>query len=103
MAHYKYQIDIDGNTNAWCALFWKLMSGSLTFKMESDWMQWYYPKIASGIHYESFSEFYELVDKIEYYMNHDESARAIAINAQNFTKFFTVKDQHSYFIKQLIC
>ena len=102
MAHYKYQIDIDGNTNAWCALFWKLMSGSLTFKMNSEWAQWYYPRLASGVHYESFSEFDELVDKINYYFRHDQSARAMAINAQNFTKNFTVKDQLAFFIEQVI-
>ena len=41
---YKYQIDIDGNTNAWPGLFQKLLTGSPVLKVASPYgfRQWLY-------------------------------------------------------------
>ena len=40
-------LDVDGNANAWTALRWKLMSGSVVLKVEShrNFVQWYYPRL----------------------------------------------------------
>jgi hypothetical protein len=37
---FKYLLDIDGEVNAWSALFWKLLSGSVVFKTKTHWEQW---------------------------------------------------------------
>src|SRR5580658_4958731 len=44
---YKYQIDIDGNTNSWPGLFTKLMTGNPVVKVASprDFRQWYYDRL----------------------------------------------------------
>ena len=34
--HWKYQIDIDGNTNSWPGLFQKLLTGSPVLKVASS-------------------------------------------------------------------
>ncbi len=101
MGKYKYQIDVDGNTNSWDAFFWKLMSGSLTFKLKSEWHQWYYHEIQSGTHYVEFGDFDDLVDKLMFYKQHDDSAKKIALNAQNFTKGFRFEDQYKFFLDAL--
>src|SRR3546814_15147305 len=41
---FKYQIDVDGNTNSWPGLFLKLLTGAPVLKVESEvgFQQWYY-------------------------------------------------------------
>ena len=101
MGRYKYQVDVDGNTNAWNAFFWKLMSGSLTFKMSSEWCQWYYPQIQAGSHFVECRDFEELIDKVTFYRNHDDLARTIAMNAREFTRRFRFEDQYAVMLEAL--
>jgi hypothetical protein len=51
--HWKYLIDIDGNSNAWSGLFEKLLTGSVVMKVESPhaYRQWYYGKMNAWEHY----------------------------------------------------
>ena len=44
---YKFQIDIDGNTNSWPGLFQKLLTGSAILKVASPYgyRQWYYDRL----------------------------------------------------------
>ena len=44
---FKYQVDIDGNTNSWNALFLKLLSRSPVLKVDSEFgfRQWYYDRL----------------------------------------------------------
>jgi hypothetical protein len=42
MINYKYILDIDGNASTWDATAWKLNSGSVIFKTDSNWVQWFY-------------------------------------------------------------
>jgi|GEM_PF-5146324 len=98
MARYKYQIDIDGNTNSWCGFFWKLMSGSLTFKVRSPWLQWYYDDIVDGVHYVGVETLEDLLEKMAYYREHDEQAREIGQTARLFTRDFLPEDQYRVFL-----
>jgi Glycosyl transferase family 90 len=47
---FKYQIDIDGNSNSWSGLFQKLLSGNPVLKVTSPYgyRQWYYDRLRSG-------------------------------------------------------
>uniref|UniRef100_UPI0035B4AD52 glycosyl transferase family 90 n=2 Tax=Sphingobium yanoikuyae TaxID=13690 RepID=UPI0035B4AD52 len=44
---FRYQIDVDGNTNSWSGLFLKLLSGApvLKFESETGFKQWYYDEL----------------------------------------------------------
>ena len=42
MIHYKYILDVDGIASTWDATAWKLNSGSVIFKSQSAWEQWFY-------------------------------------------------------------
>lgn len=46
-SHYRYLLDIDGNSNSWGGLFSALLTGSLVIKCESTkgFRQWYYPRL----------------------------------------------------------
>ena len=51
MMKYKYILDVDGNGCTWDATAWKLNSGSVIFKTESGWRQWFYDKYIPWVHY----------------------------------------------------
>ena len=51
MIKYKYILDIDGNGCTWDATAWKLNSGSIIFKTESRWRQWFYDDYLPWVHY----------------------------------------------------
>jgi hypothetical protein len=51
MINYKYILDIDGNASTWDATAWKLNSGSVIFKTDSNWEQWFYEEYKPWVHY----------------------------------------------------
>jgi hypothetical protein len=77
---YKYQIDIDGNTNAWSGLFQKLLTGSPVLKVASPfgYRQWYYDRLKPWVNYVPvLADMSDLIEKIHWLREHDEVARAI--------------------------
>jgi hypothetical protein len=78
--HFKYQIDIDGNTNSWPGLFQKLLTGSTVLKVESPYgyRQWYYGRLQPWHNYVPVScDMSDLVEKIRWLREHDEVAQQI--------------------------
>ncbi|WP_428485498.1 glycosyl transferase family 90 [Rhodopila sp.] len=77
---YKYQIDIDGNTNAWAALFQKLLTGSPVLKVRSPfgYRQWYYDDLIPWENYVPVEpEMHDLIEKIRWLREHDDHAQRI--------------------------
>jgi len=77
---YKYQIDIDGNSNAWAGLFQKLLSKSAVLKVASPhgFRQWYYDRLIPWEHFAPVeSEMTDLVDKTQWLMANDHKAMLI--------------------------
>ena len=93
---YQYQIDIDGNTNAWAALFQKLLSGSVVLKVASpgNFRQWYYDQL---IPWKNFvpvrSDMSDLVEKIQWLLTHDDEAREIGINGAKLAYQLTYEQE----------
>ncbi len=82
---YKYQIDIDGNTNSWPGLFQKLLTGSPVLKVASPkgYRQWYYDRLKPWVNLVPVtSEMSDLVEKVEWLRMHDDTARYIGENGQ---------------------
>jgi hypothetical protein len=77
---YRYQIDIDGNSNSWPGLFGKLLTASPVLKVASSrgYRQWYYDRL---IPWENFvpvsSTMDDLVEKTEWLIAHDAEAQRI--------------------------
>lgn len=46
-----FLLDLDGQVNAFSALYWKLRSNSVVIKLESIWEQWYYSQLRPDVHY----------------------------------------------------
>jgi hypothetical protein len=84
---YKYLAAIDGHCFSG-AFFWQLRSGSLIFKQESDFLEWYYRGLKAYDHYIPYNPFKEedLIEKIQIYQKRDLEAKKIAENAWKFAE-----------------
>ena len=91
-SNYKYQIDIDGNTNSWPGLFQKLLTGSPVLKVRSPklYRQWYYPRLIPWLNYVPVStDMSDLLDIIDYLIRHDDLAHAIGIAGRQLAEDMT--------------
>jgi hypothetical protein len=93
---YRYQIDIDGYTSAWSALFQKLATGSTVLKIGSrdGWRQWYYDKLVAWENYVPVeAEMGDLVEKTRWLIDHDEEAQRIGANGRALALSMTYDSQ----------
>jgi Glycosyl transferase family 90 len=82
---YKYQIDIDGNTNSWPGLFQKLLTSSPVLKVASPagYRQWYYDRLRPWVNFVPVaSDMSDIVETICWLHEHDDTARRIGENGQ---------------------
>ena len=80
---WRYQIDIDGNSNAWEGLFTKLLTGSLVLKVESafGFRQWYYDRLLPWRHVVPVAkDMSDLVEKVAW-CRRDEGAEGAMLRA----------------------
>lgn len=108
---YKYQIDIDGNTNSWPGLFQKLLTGSPVLKIASPqgYRQWYYDDLKPWKNFVPVaSDIGDLHEKVEWLIAHDEVARQIGEAGRNLAEALgyeqemkrgadTIRDAFAYF------
>lgn len=95
-SRYKYQIDIDGNSNAWSALFQKLLSGSTVLKVASpgNFRQWYYDELIPWVNYVPVkSDMSDLVEKIHWLIEHDDEAMQIGVNGRKLASKLTYDEE----------
>jgi len=91
-AHFKYQIDIDGNSNAWAGLFQKLLSESVVLKVASphNFRQWYYDQLIPWVNFVPIkTDMSDLVEKIEWLINHDDEAIEIGVRGKKIASKLT--------------
>lgn len=82
---YKYHLAIDGVTCSFPATQWKLLSGCLTFKQDSDDIMYFYGEMKPWVHYVPVkNDLSDLQEKIQWARSHDGEAKAISENARQF-------------------
>ena len=84
-ATFRYQIDIDGNTNSWPGLFQKLLLGNPVLKVASPhgYRQWYYDRLRPWINFVPvLSDMSDLIEKINWLRANDYAARQIGENGR---------------------
>lgn len=77
---YRYQIDIDGNTNTWSSLFLKLLTGTPVLKLDSEFgfRQWYYGQLSPWENYVPVkADGSDLLEKIDWLRRNQTEARRI--------------------------
>jgi len=95
----KYAFTVDGVCCAAPAVQWRLLSNSVTFKQESDEIQWFYRAIQPNIHYIPLkNDLSNLVDKIEWAKQNDSLCREIADRSTEFAlNHLMMEDVYLYF------
>ena len=87
---YKYMIDVDGEVNAWSALWWKLYANCVVFKVDSHYEQWYYKDIHPWVHYIPVKgDLSDIEEMYNWAINNDKKCMEINKNATNFIKKMT--------------
>jgi hypothetical protein len=93
---FRYQIDIDGNSNAWGALFQKLLMGCLVLKVQSPhkYNQWYYSHLETFVHFVPIQpDFSDLFEKVHWVFDHPKEAKQIAENGQRLAYRMTYESE----------
>lgn len=84
---YKYQIALDGVTSSFPATQWKLLSGCLVFKQETENIQYFYGELIPWKHYIPVKkDLTDLMEKLEWARKNDSQAQQIAQNAREFAR-----------------
>lgn len=94
--NYRYQLDIDGNTNAWGGLFQKMLMGCTVFKVQSPhgFSQWYYPRLEAFIHYIPIqSDLSDLLEKAHWALHRPKEAKEIAKNSEQLANQMTYEGE----------
>lgn len=107
MVEYKYILDMDGNACTWDATAWKLNSGSVLFKVESGWRQWFYDEFHPWIHYVPIADdFSDLQEKYHWCETHPEECETMISNAkdlfQSVYRFSTVVEYSRNVLSKMI-
>jgi hypothetical protein len=97
MINYKYILDIDGNASTWDATAWKLNSGSVIFKTDSNWVQWFYDDYKPWTHYIPVNDdFSDIQEKFKWCEEHQAECEEIVKNAK---KLFHTIYRHENVVK----
>lgn len=82
---YKYLPVIDGYMCTYPGFQWRLLSGSLTFKQDSEDGQYFYSALKPYVHYIPIKrDMSDLIEKVAWAQSHDTECRQIAENARAF-------------------
>ncbi len=93
-SRWRYQIDIDGNSNAWEGLFVKLCTGSPLLKVGSGFgfRQWYYDRLVPWLNVVPVAaDGSDLLEKIAWLRAHDAAAREIGRAARSLAEDMTLE------------
>jgi len=103
MIHYKYILDIDGHACTWDGTAWKLNSGSVIFKTNSIWRQWFYDDYKPWVHYIPVNDdFSDIDDKYAWCESHQEECKRIISNAKKlFQKVYRLDSIFKHTIKAI--
>lgn len=82
---FKYLPVLDGWMCTYPGFQWRLLSGSLALKQESDEIQYFYSALKPYVHYLPIKhDMSDLIEKIEWAKSHDNQCRQIAAKGREF-------------------
>jgi hypothetical protein len=98
MINYKYVLDIDGNASTWDATAWKLNSGSVILKCDTNWEQWFYKYYKPWVNYVPIEDdFSDIQEKFRWCEEHQNECEAmIKRNKELFQKIYRFQNVVKY-------
>lgn len=101
LVKFKYILDIDGMAATWDATAWKINSGSVLFKTDSCWKQWFYGDFEPWKNYIPIKDdFSDIDEKFEWCESNPEECEKIIENNLNlFQKVYRYQNVLNYTLK----
>jgi len=98
LVKFKYILDIDGMAATWDATAWKMNSGSVLFKTDSCWKQWFYEDFVPWKNYIPIrDDFSDMDEKFEWCESNPEECQKIIENNLNlFQKVYRYQNVVDY-------
>ena len=98
LVKFKYILDIDGMAATWDATAWKMNSGSVLFKTDSCWKQWFYDDFEPWKNYIPIrDDFSDIDEKFEWCESNPEECQKIIENNLNlFQKVYRYQNVVDY-------
>jgi hypothetical protein len=98
LVKFKYILDIDGMAATWDATAWKMNSGSVLFKTDSCWKQWFYEEFEPWKNYIPIrDDFSDIDEKFEWCESNPEECQKIIENNLNlFQKVYRYQNVVDY-------
>jgi hypothetical protein len=98
LVKFKYILDIDGMAATWDATAWKMNSGSVLFKTDSCWKQWFYEDFVPWKNYIPIrDDFSDIDEKFEWCESNPEECQKIIENNLNlFQKVYRYQNVIDY-------
>jgi hypothetical protein len=98
LVKFKYILDIDGMAATWDATAWKMNSGSVLFKTDSYWKQWFYEDFEPWKNYIPIKDdFSDMDEKFEWCESNPEECQKIIENNLNlFQKVYRYQNVVDY-------
>jgi hypothetical protein len=82
---FKYLPVLDGWMCTYPGFQWRLLSGSLTMKQESNEIQYFYSALKPYVHYLPIrNDMSDVVEKVRWAKEHDAECEQMAVNARQF-------------------
>jgi hypothetical protein len=95
----KYLPALDGHMCTYPGYQWRLLSNSVCFKQESDQVQWFYPELKPYVHYIPVkNDMSDFLSQIEWAKSHDDEAREISKQAQNFARDHLLMEGNYFYL-----
>jgi hypothetical protein len=100
LVKFKYILDIDGMAATWDATAWKMNSGSVLFKTDSCWKQWFYEDFEPWKNYIPIKDdFSDIDEKFEWCESHEDECQKIIENNLNlFQKVYRYHNVVDYIL-----
>jgi hypothetical protein len=100
---FKYLIDVDGWTSAWSKTYWGLLSNSVLLKVESDFIEWYFPFLKPFVHYIPVaSDLSDLEEQVRFCEEHEEKVRQVAEEATRFALEALSKEENRAYLRRTL-
>lgn len=101
---HKYHMIVDGVTCTFPATQWKLLSGCLCFKQESEEIQYYYDELKPWVHYIPVRyDLSDLQEKLNWAKTHDRQAQEISNNAREFVQTHLMPEHILFYCYKVLC
>jgi hypothetical protein len=100
---YKYLPCLDGHMCTYPGYQWRLLSGSVTMKQESEQVQWFYGALQPFVHYIPIrNDISDLVEKVIWARTHDAETKKIAEEAYRFALSSLLPEDNYLYLYQVL-